>query len=163
MVRRSIGDVTHSDLRKHRLCDGLSLLPREAHVERTERDVLADRRHEELVVGILEDDSDGATNLIKGLLGNRQVPDAHFTLSGPQEPVQLQQKGRFPGAIGSDQGDRFTMGDSEADPVQGAGAIGIGIGEIACFDDVVTHTLSGLRARVEGAIRQWPAGGSRGE
>ena len=78
------------------------LLGRQAHVRGTEGHVLLDRRHEELVVGVLEDDADG-------LADDRQRPGrdgdaAHDDppLGRQQQPVGVQQQGRLAGAVGAD-------------------------------------------------------------
>ena len=67
VVRRPVGEVGHADPveRVHRP-GASSSAPAHAEVGRPERDVLADGRHEQLVVGVLEDDADPAPDLARG-------------------------------------------------------------------------------------------------
>ena len=63
VVRRPVGEVAHPDA-VERLDDArVELGAAQAEVGRPERHVVAHRRHEQLVVGVLEDDADPASHL----------------------------------------------------------------------------------------------------
>ena len=71
VVRRPVAVRGHAD-RGERLVDpGAQLGAAQAEVGRAERDVLGDRRHEQLVVGVLEDDADPAADLGQPRPGRR--------------------------------------------------------------------------------------------
>ena len=66
---------------RERLVDArLDVLGRQAEVHRPEADVLGDRRHEELVVGVLEHHADGAADLGQRALGHRRAADVDRAL-----------------------------------------------------------------------------------
>jgi hypothetical protein len=71
-MRWAIGVRRHAD-RVEGLGHALvQLRSAQAEVHRSEGDVVADRAHEELVIGVLEDDADAAPDLQEVVLGDRQ-------------------------------------------------------------------------------------------
>ena len=58
----------------------LDLGPRAAEVERAERDVLAHRRHEQLVVGVLEDQADAGAQVADVVVADAQAGDLELAL-----------------------------------------------------------------------------------
>ena len=56
----------------------------EAEVQRAEGDVLAHRRHEELVVGVLEDQADAGAQVAHVVVADAQARDLELALPGEQ-------------------------------------------------------------------------------
>ena len=76
-MRRAVGEVLDADSGQRLGDPGVELGAAQPEVRRAERHVVAHRRHEELVVGVLEDDADPATHLEQGVRGDRQPGDGH--------------------------------------------------------------------------------------
>ena len=76
--RRAVAVRDHADGGQRVVDPGAQLAPRHPEVRRAERDVLGDRGHEQLVVGVLEDDADPAADLAQVRLapprGRRRTP-----------------------------------------------------------------------------------------
>ncbi|MBP1729034.1 MAG: hypothetical protein H6Q56_1407, partial [Deltaproteobacteria bacterium] len=75
-------------------------------VARSEGDIIEDRRHEELVVRILEHHAYRAADLRHGLSGQQGVTDPDFAAVGGQAAVQVEEQSRFAGAVRADDADR---------------------------------------------------------
>ena len=69
-MRRAVGEVAHPD-QVEGLGDPRRAGAAQPEVGRAEGHVVAHRRHEELVVGVLEDDADPAADLEEGVVGDR--------------------------------------------------------------------------------------------
>ena len=80
------------------------IIPAQAEVGRAEGHVIAHRRHEELVVGVLEDHPHAAPNLGDRVIGDLTTTDAHGPRGGPQDRIEVKDQGGLPSAIGPEQG-----------------------------------------------------------
>ena len=69
---RPVGEVTDPDERQGLGDAGVELGAAQPEVGRPERDVVTHRRHEQLVVGVLEDDPDPAAHLQQGVRAHGQ-------------------------------------------------------------------------------------------
>jgi hypothetical protein len=103
--------------------------PGDPEVDRTERDVLRDGRHEQLVVGVLEDDADAAPDLPHRVPGRppRQLQPAHgdTALGGRQNAVEVQHQCGLPGPVRTEDGHPLAGFHREVDPVQRGPAVRI--------------------------------------
>ena len=80
-MRSAVGHVLHPH-RGQRGSDALAhLVVRHAEVERTEGDVLGDGRHEQLVVGILEDEPDRRAQLAHVAFADPDAGDLELALA----------------------------------------------------------------------------------
>ena len=84
---------------------------RQAHVQRTERDLLADRRREHLGVGVLEDEADAGAEaavellVLEVVLGDRRRRTRVRAGVGEHEAVEHLQQRRLAAAVGAEQRD----------------------------------------------------------
>ena len=76
VVRRSVGGTLHAHGGERFMDPGVELVAADAEVPRTERDVVAYGRHEELVVRILEHDADATPDLGEVALVDGETADA---------------------------------------------------------------------------------------
>ena len=83
-MRRAVGDVLHPHGGQRLGHARLRPRSREAEVERAERDVLAHGRHEQLVVGILEDEPDARAQLAHVVVADAQAGDLELARAGQQ-------------------------------------------------------------------------------
>ena len=96
----------------------------EAHVERTECDLLADGRREHLRVGVLEDEPDPAAKATRELLVLEVVLGDLFTEGrvgaavGEQQPVEELQQRRLAAAVGAEQRDLLAAVDLQRHAVE---------------------------------------------
>ncbi len=89
----------------------------EAHVERPERDVLGDGRHEQLVVGVLEDQSDARAQLVHVVAAH--LESRHFEAPLPlDQPVEVEHQRRLARAVRAEQRDALAVPDVEVDTAQ---------------------------------------------
>ena len=95
----------------------------------------ADRAHEQLVVGVLEDDADPAPDLGDVLLGDRQPADRHAPGAGGEDAVEVQHQRGLAGAVGAEQGDPLAAVDVQVHAEQRLVAVGVGEGEAADVED----------------------------
>jgi hypothetical protein len=75
LVRRPVGGIAHADGGERFLDPVERLLAREAEVERAEGDVFANGGHEELVVGVLEDEPDAGAEVVDRLVVDGDARD----------------------------------------------------------------------------------------
>ncbi len=83
----------------------LGLAVGKATTEGPEGHVFEQRRHEELVVGVLEDQAHSATNLGQVLPAHHQAADADRAGAGLEYPVELQEQRALARAVRPNQGD----------------------------------------------------------
>ena len=121
----------------------LELVAAEAEVGRAEADVGADRAHEQLVVGVLEDDADPAADLGDVVLGDREAADRDAARAGGQDAVEVQHQRGLAGAVGAEQRDPLALVDVEVDAVERLVAVGVGEGQAADVEDG-GHGSSGI-------------------
>ena len=79
----------------------VELVAAEAEVGRPERDVVAHRGHEQLVVGILEHDADPPADLLQVAPCHRQPADRTSPLAGGVDAVEVQHERGLAGAVGA--------------------------------------------------------------
>ena len=121
MVRGTIDVVAHADGIQRFFDDRIEFGVAQAEVVRTEGNVFADRRHEELVVGILEDDADFATHSSERFLVRRVdafTGNLDETVLGGVDAVHVHDERGLPRAIRAEQRDAFTLFDHEIHAVQ---------------------------------------------
>ena len=111
----------------------LELGAAQPEVGRAEGDVLADRRHEQLVVRVLEDDADPAPDLRAGSLGRPAGPADRRPSPSPaaQDAVEVQDERGLAGAVGAEQRDPLAALRRQVDAEQRLVAVGVGEGEAA--------------------------------
>ena len=127
--------VRHPDLLERGLHPRLELVALEAEVGRAEAHVLADRAHEQLVVGVLEHDADPAPDLGDVVLGDRQPADGDAPGAGDEDAVEVQHQRGLAGAVGAEQGDALALVDVEVDAEQRLVAVGVGEREAVDVED----------------------------
>ena len=96
----------------------MHLLARHVEVERAERDVLADRRHEELVVGILEDEPDRARADRATSPSPTRMPATSSSPSPVSSPLRCSISVVLPAPFGPEHGDALAVRDVEVDAVE---------------------------------------------
>ncbi len=127
MVRCAVGGVGHAD-RLQRLDDaGVDLVRRQPEVRRAEGHVLADARHEQLVVGVLEDDADAPAHLLQVLALHRQAVDVHGSGGRQQDAVQVQHEGGLAGAVRPQQGGALAGLQDQVHAVQRLVPVGVAV------------------------------------
>ena len=82
LVRRAVGVLAHPHRLQRALHAVLDLGLGEAEVERPERDVLAHGRHEQLVVGVLEDEADAGAQVAHVVVADAQARDLELARAG---------------------------------------------------------------------------------
>ena len=80
----------------HPVVDDLLIKP---EVCRAECHILGDRGGDDLVVGILEDDTDKLAHLTDILFGDGFSPDEDRTRGRPEDTIEVLEKGALPGTI----------------------------------------------------------------
>ena len=100
----------------------LDLRPGEPQVERAERDVLADRRHEQLVVGVLEDQADAGAQVTDVVVADAQAGDLELAAAG-QQRVEVQHQRRLAGAVGAEHGDALAVCHVQVEAVEARDAV----------------------------------------
>ena len=88
VVRRPIGGVSHPDRGQRLGRPGGQLVAAQPEVGRPEGDVVADRGHEQLIVGVLEDDADAPADLGQVGLLDGQPGDGDAPAAGHVDPVE---------------------------------------------------------------------------
>ncbi len=131
VVWGAVGVVVHADCAERRGNPSVELVAGDSEVGRTERHVLAHRGHEELVVGVLEDDPHSPTDLAEVRLGHGQAADADVALLGCVDAVEVQDQGGLAGTIRTEHGDALAIGDDEIHAVECRVPVGIGEGDVA--------------------------------
>src|SRR6185369_4100478 len=102
-----------------------------------ERDVVVHGRHEQLIVGILEDDADALAHLAQVGLGDREARDPHLARAAPEDAVEMEDEGGLAGAVRAEQRDPLAFVDPEVDAEERAVAVGVGerdASDIECGD-----------------------------
>ncbi len=127
---------------------GLELGAAHAEVRGAERHVVVNRRHEELVVGVLEHDPDALADLAEVGLRHGQPADPHLPGAAAEDAVQVQHQGRLAGAVRAEERDPLAFADGEIDAEERAVAVGIGERHPADFEcgcgHVSTHASAAM-------------------
>jgi hypothetical protein len=158
-VRRAVGGVAHPHP-VQRLVDPRERLGRrQAQVQRTERDVLAHRGHEELVVRVLEHQPDAPAQLAHVVATDAQPRDVELAATG-QQPVEVEHERGFARAVGPEQRDPLVLRDLEVDAAQRPVPVGVRERQPARGDHAIA-TRSGINARSTRATNARSADASR--
>ena len=130
----------HPDLVERRQDARVELGPGQAEVGRAEGDVVAHRGHEELVVGVLEDDADAAPHLLQ-VLPWRPAARRPRTEPAPalEDAVEVQNERGLAGPVGPEQGDPLATVDVQVDAVERLVAVGVGVGQALDVEDRGAH------------------------
>ena len=118
---------------------GIEFVAGDAEVGRTERHVGADRGHEQLIVGVLEDDADAPADLAEVRLGHGQPADVDSAALGSVDAVEVQDQGGLAGAIRAEYGNAFATVDREVDAVERDMPVGIREGDVGEVNCRCTH------------------------
>ena len=97
----------------------------------TEGDVVADRRHEQLVIGILEDDADALADFAQVRLGDREPADPDLAGAATEDAVEVEDERGLAGAVRAEESDPFALVDGEVDSEERTVAIGVREGDAA--------------------------------
>ena len=89
----------------------------EALVERAEGDVFVHGGHEELVVGVLEDQPDAGADVVQRVAGDGEPGDLEHALAGHQA-VEVVHEGGLAGPVGAEQRDALAVLDVQVDAAQ---------------------------------------------
>ena len=133
LVWGPVGRVFHSDGLKRILDTSRNDFLRFAHVERPESDVFPDCRHEELVVGILEDEPDTWAQSAQRAVVDLQACDLEAALAS-EEAVQVVNECRLPGAVRAKHGDALAVVDCEGHTPQRLAPVGVAVAHVASVD-----------------------------
>lgn len=126
VVRRPGGGVGHADRGEALLDPGLELGAGEPEVRRAEGDVPADRGHEELVVGVLEDDADPSADLAEVVVVDGQAVHDDAAGVGTQDPVEVQHEGGLARAVRPEDGEPLARSHPQVQAVQRPVAVRVG-------------------------------------
>ncbi len=133
LVRAAVCDVLHPHGAQRRSHAILEPRAGEPEVERPEGDVVAHRRHEELVVGILEDEADAGPQRLDVPVAD--VDPGHLEASlAAQEAVEVEHQGRLAGAVGSQHGDALPVGDVHVHAVERRLPVRVAVAQAARVD-----------------------------
>ena len=128
VVRRAVDEVEHPDLVERIDDPRLELRAAQAGVGGPELHVVAHRRHEQLVVGVLEDHARpgvGPPARLASVTGRPDTDDRPG--AGGEDAVEVEHQGGLAGAVGPEQGDAFALVHVEVDAEQGLVAVGVGV------------------------------------
>jgi hypothetical protein len=129
VVRRAVDERQHPDLIKGVSYASLELVATQAQVGRTERDVLTHRRHEQLVVGVLENDPDPAADLGQVLGRDGQASHGHRAMARGEDAVEMQYERRLARAVGPEHRHSLAPRDGQVDAEERRLTIGVGEGQ----------------------------------
>ena len=106
VVRRTVALAIQTHLLQAAVHPGAHRLSIESHVQRAEGDILLDRRHEDLIVGILEEHADPLPHLRD--VRSVDAEPAHADRSLPvQQPDEVVEEGGLAGAVRAEDRDRL--------------------------------------------------------
>ena len=123
----------------------LELCTLHAEVRGPERHVVVHGRHEQLVIGILEDDADPPTDLLQVRLRHRQPVTRHLALAR-KDAVEVQHERRLPGAVRPEQRHPLAFLDREIDTSQRDVAVRIGESDASYLESdghCIPHATAG--------------------
>ena len=130
-MRRAIGLVLQPDAGERGVDALAQRVAAQPEVGRPEGDVGAHVGHEELVVGVLEDDPDAAADLGARARGQLEAADADRPVAALEHPVELQDERRLAGAVGAEDRDALADRDAQVDAGQGRAAVRVGEAQAA--------------------------------
>lgn len=113
----------------------------QSHVDRAECDIVGHGGHEQLVVGVLEHESDCLAYARQGLWGDGNVADYDLALGGGEESVHVEHESRLSGTVGSYDGYLLAVRYEERYVVERPVAVGICVADVVEFYVVMAHYL----------------------
>ena len=139
MMRRTVGDFQHA-YRRQGVCDpGFQLIAVETIVGGAKGDILPDRRHEQLIVRILKDNSDPPADLLQVFIDQRQSGDPNRPALRAKDPVQMEDERRLARTVRAEQGDPLGRMNVETRVVKYLGSIRIPVVEVGYFERRNAH------------------------
>ena len=105
----------------------------------SKRDVLREGRHEQLVVGILEDHSDLAPDITKSLARQRRPGDLDSALRRGQHTVEMQHERGLAGTVRAEQRDTLPRRDLEIDTAERRMPARVRVGQVPDTDRGLVH------------------------
>lgn len=160
MVRRAVGGVGHVDGGQRVGDPAGDLGLGQAEIAGAERDVVGDGGHEQLVVGVLEDDADPAAHLPQVPALDRQAGHRHPAAAAAEDAVEVQHERGLARAVGSQHRHPFTALQPEVHPVQRLVPVGVGEGEVL-HEEGRRLTLRDAHPASAAATRTPPAASGR--
>jgi hypothetical protein len=139
VVRGPVGEVGHAHGLEGLDDAGVELRAPDTEVRRTERDVVAHRRHEELVVGVLEDQAHPSPDLEQVGLGDRQPGDGDRPVARPEDAVEVEDERGLPGTVRAEQGDPLPRVHVQVDAEQGLVAARVRVRDLPEVEDGHAH------------------------
>ena len=130
VVGRAVDEVDHADAVERLDHAGVQGRAAQPQVGRAEGDVVAHRRHEQLVVRVLEDHADPAPDLQQVLLRDRETENLHRPAPAVRIPLRCRTRVVLPAPLGPSSATRSpwcTWRFAE----QGLVAVGVGVGQPA--------------------------------
>lgn len=112
MMGRSLFKIPEADFHQDLPNESFHVFLRYPELQGAESDIFIHRRAKDLVIGILKQQSDIAPNLRSVRFGDRDPMDEYRGAALEafrQDAVQMQEEGRFAGAVGSDQSHVFSF------------------------------------------------------
>ena len=106
-------------------------------VEGAEGDVFEEGRQEELVVGVLEHEADPAADVPGGVVLDGGPVDVDAAGLGEEEPVEVEEEGALPRAVGAEERHALAWLDREGQVAQDG--LPTGVGEAEVFDAQAAH------------------------
>ena len=131
VVGRPVGEGLHPHGGERLVHAGLELGTTNPEVGRAEGDVVVHGRHEQLVIGVLEDDPDTLADLAQVRLRDRQPRHPHLARPTAEDAVEVKDERRLACAVRPEERDALALVDREVDAEQRAVAIGVGEGDAA--------------------------------
>lgn len=141
-IGRAVSEMFGADALESGSDATFDLVKGKTEIQGAKGDIIPHRRHEELIVRILKEHADSTPHLREQLLAEGKIPDLHGPALRGKITVEMQQQGRFPGAVGTDNGHGFAMFDTKRDPLQCRGTVGVSIMQVIYGDNMVTHPMS---------------------
>ena len=123
--RRPVGELRHADGLERLLDPQRQLRLGDPEVGRPERDVVGDGRHEQLVVGVLEDDADAPADLLDVLAGDLHPADPHGARARPVHAIEVQHERRLARPVRPEQRDPLAALDAQVHAEEGLVAVGV--------------------------------------
>ena len=103
----------------------------DAQVRRSEGDVVTHRRHEQLIVRILEDDPHSPADLPQVLLAHLEPTDVNASEAAAEDAIEVQHEGGLAGPVRAEQRHPLAAADGQVDAEQRLTTVGVREGQAA--------------------------------
>ena len=94
-------------------------------MDRAEGDVFPDGRAEELIVGILKDETDLGANAADRLIADLHTCNVHRSVCRSMDAVEVEHQRALPRAVGPEEGHLLAAGDVQVHAANRLGAVGV--------------------------------------